>query len=578
MLTNVRNRWRRASDDTTRALRIKLADHGSPLRFMICVALIVMVKVFIYPSLTTAVEPIGNGGIDFVGCALIGNLPSVLLHPFAGYLPVLPRLLAEAIGSVLPPLYLPQAFYWLSLITGALFCALLVLPQFATAMPSTAARIGAALFLGTYPDYASNLPENIAVLGFIPLLWLGLVAAAADRWAKILPAAAAGGVLMLSKPVLLIAAPAFLIAGVAAVVRRHWRAATFNTIVCIAAILQIAYMIRLGSFAGLTRGIHALDIRPFSTSPIKNALFDFADTLGKAIGGGHVIGMPLSFFIAVAAILLLAIGAFYTLRHARTRADLYWVFGSAALIAAGTLAANAVTATRFSGETRYGLPLVIALTAIFVALQPFERVTWARRTGWVIALALIAGTAGNLPRSHDPIDPAKGYTDWERTYFLAENEHFAIPVDADDNGPGLWLMEKEAGFLNSDGDVMRGKPLPLGGRPAADFTVDSARYRSQGFLGAIVPLRANQAAKPVEMDVINAAGDRKKASIGIPLPNGSRYFLLDRPISAASAIHFSIDGTPEKVSPAIALIGETPRAPSAEEVCAIPALFRSRGL
>jgi hypothetical protein len=575
LLSNARNRWRRASDDTSRAIRLKLADHGSPLRFILCAALIVVAKVIIYPSLTTAVQPIGSGGIDFVGCALIGDLSSVLLHPFDGYLATLPRLIVEALGSLIPQLYLPQAFYWLSLIAGALFCSLLVLPQFAVAMPSVSVRIGAALFLGTYPDYAANLPENIAVLGFIPLLWLGLVAGESKNWSTVLLAATGGVILMLSKPILLIAAPAFVVAAIIAAFQRNARTTAFHVLVTLAASLQIAYMAALGSLPRVIDGIHQLGGQPLANGPAKDALLSLAGTIGRIVDGGRAVDAVAASSIAAAVFAVLVIAAIYTLRHARTRADFVWIFGSALLILIGALAATVLT------TAHPVLPIVIAITIAFATLQPFERITWARRTSWVIGLVLLAGTAGNLPQSHDPIDPAKGYSDWERANFLTQDEHFAIPVDADDTGgekgPALWLMENDAGFLNSDGAITHGRPKPLGSRDAADFPVDLSSYQSQGMLGAIVPLHAGQAGKTVEMEVIDAAGVRKKASLGIPLPNGSRYFLFDRPIGRATALHFSVGGSPEAVSPAIALIGESPKAPKAESVCAMPAFFRLKG-
>lgn len=574
LLSKARNRWRRASDDTSRAIRLKLADHGSPLRFILCAALIVIVKVILYPSLTTAVQPIGSGGIDFVGCALIGDLPSVLLHPFSGYLATLPRLIAEGLGSLIPPLYLPQAFYWLSLITGALFCSLLVLPQFAVAMPSVAVRIGAALFLGTYPDYVANLPENIAVLGFIPLLWLGLLAGESKNWSTTMLAAMAGSILMLSKPILIIAAPAFIVAAIVALFRRDGRMAIFNFIVAATACLQAAYMAALESLPGLGDGIHALGGRPLTSGPGKDALLSLTGAIGRVVGGGHAVDTTAANVVAAVAVALLAIGAIYTLLHARTRADLAWILGSALVIFLGAVTVSLLT------PARPVLAIVIALTVAFAALQPFERITWTRRAGWIIGLVLLAGAANNLPQNHDPIDP-KGYTDWEHTNFLIQDEHFAIPVDAADNGPALWLMENEAGFLNSDGTISRGKPKPLGAQAAADYQIDLSKYESSAMpgalLGAIVPLKVDQAGKPVEMEVIDGAGNRKKASLGIPLPNGSRYFLFDRPVANIRAIHFSIDGKPAPVSPSIALIGESPNAPHAESVCTSPSFFRLKG-
>jgi hypothetical protein len=569
LLSNARNRWRRASDDTSRAIRLKLADHGSPLRFILCATLIVAAKVMLYPSLTTAVQPIGSGGIDFIGCALIGDLPTVLLHPFSGYLAMLPRLLAEALGSLMPPLYLPQAFYWLSLISGALFCALLVLPQFAVVMPSVTVRIGAALFLGTWPDYAANLPENIAVLGFIPLLWLGLLAGESKNWSTLLLAAAAGAVLMLSKPVLLIAAPAFFIAGIAALFTRNGRMAVFHSIVTVAALLQVAYMATLGSLPDVTQRIHALDGQSLNAWA-GDAAVAMIGTIDRILGDGHAPNPMSASAVAIAGLALLVIAAVYTLRHARTKSDLGWLFGSMLAILTGALAASLLT------TARPVLPIVIAIVIAVAALQPFERITWTRRTGWVIGLVLLAGAANNLPQSHDPIDPAKGYTDWERTHFLIQDEHFALPVDADassSSGPELWLMENEAGFLNSDDDIAHGRPKPLGSHVVADYQIDLSKYESRDFLGAIVPLRPEQAGKPVEMEVIDGTGERKKATLGIPLPNGSRYFLFDRPIANAASLHFSIGGSPEPVNPAIALIGDSPRAPHAESVCAMPSFF-----
>jgi hypothetical protein len=571
LLSNARNRWRRASDDTSRAIRLKLADHGSPLRFILCAALIVAAKVILYPSLTTAVQPIGDGGIDFVGCALIGDLPSALLHPFGGYLATMPRLIAETLGSLIPQLYLPQAFYWLSLIAGALLTSLLVLPQFAVAMPSVTVRIGAALFLGTYPDYAANLPENIAVLGFIPLLWLGLLATESKNWSTILLAATGGAILMLSKPILLIAVPAFVIAGGVALLQGNARSATFHTIVTAAAALQLAYMAALGSLPPLLDGARAFATESLTDGHVKETLLSLIDTIGRIVSGGSAIDAVAASAIAVVGIALLIIAAIHTLRHARTLGDLAWIFGSALVMLICALTASLLTTARPI------LPIVIALTVTFAALQPFERITWARRTSWLIGLVLLAGAAGNLPQSHDPIDPTKGYSDWERTNFLTEDEHFAIPIDAGDNsgekGPALWLMESEAGFLNSDGSIAHGKPKPLGTHNAAEFPVDLSSYQSTDMLGAIVPLRSDQTGKPIEMEIIDREGAHKKAALGIPLPNGSRYFLFDRPIANATALHFSLDGSPEQVSPMIALIGESPRSPKAETVCALPAFF-----
>ena len=127
------------------------------------------------------------------------------------------------------------------------------------------------------------------------------------------------------------------------------------------------------------------------------------------------------------------------------------------MIAFATAACGAVLDIPPGGATRIALPIVIGLTVIFTCMQPFERITQARRIGWVVALALLAGTVANLARSRDPIDQSKGYADWERTYFLALDEHFAIPVASVDGGPPLWLMESAATFLNSGGTSARGE-------------------------------------------------------------------------------------------------------------------------
>lgn len=546
-----------------------MAEHGDLFRLIACVIVIVATKIVLYPSLTTAIEPTGDGAVDFIRCALIGNFPLVLLTPDAGYLPLLPRVIVEALAGVVPLNYLPQAFCWLSLVLAALFCSVLVLPRFATVMPSAGSRMGAALLLGTYPDYLSNLPENLGLLSVIPLLWLGLAITEADPWPRVALAALAGALLMISKPDTVTIAPVFAVAAIVALRRGHWRAAVLHGAITLAAALQIA-------FALATRLIHGTEwMSPAPLASLKSASLDSLDTVAATVAGGWILSAPETLAVGAGVLAAIAAGAAFTLRHSRKRADLAWVLGAALLMMIGTLAINVLAGFRFAGETRRGLVIVIGLVVIVATLQPFARVTWARRMGWGLAAILIAGAVTNLPRSHDLVDPAKGYADWERTYFLAQYEPFAIPVNSVDDPSALWLMTNGVSFLNSDRDPWRGRPRPLGARPAAHFPLDLAKENGTSVLGAIVALGPDQPATAIEMDVDGSApGERKKASFNVPLPNGSRYFLLDRPMTGATALSFSVAGTPAPVGPAIALIGEPAGPPAPRENCNSLAMFR----
>jgi hypothetical protein len=545
-----------------------MAEHGDLFRLVACVIIIVATKIVLYPSLTTAVEPIGDGAVDFIRCALIGDFPRVLLTPDAGYLPLLSRVIAEALAGVVPLNYLPQAFCWLSLVLAAAFCSVLVLPRFAAIMPSAGPRMGAALLLGTYPDYLSNLPENLGLLSVIPLLWLGLAITEATPWPRIALATLAGALLMMSKPDTVTIAPVFAVAAGIALSRGRWRIATFHGVVTAAALLEVA-------FALATRVIHGIAWGPPQLASLKAVSVDFLGAVATAAAAGRTLGGPENLAIGAGVLAAIAAGAAFTLRHTRKRADLVWVLCAALLMIVGTLAINALAGFRFAGESRRGLVIVIGLVVIVATLQPFARVTWARRMGWSLAAILIAGAVTNLPRSHDLVDPAKGYAAWERTYFLAQYNPFAIPVNSADDPSALWLMTNGVSFLNSDHEPWRGRPRPLGARPAAHFPLDLAKANGTSVLGAIVALGPNQPATAVEMDVDGSApGERKKASFNVPLPNGSRYFLLDRPMTGATALSFSVAGTPVPVDPAIALIGEPVGPPAPRASCNSLAMFR----
>jgi len=545
-----------------------MAEHGDLIRLIACVIAIVATKIVLYPSLTTAVEPTGDGAVDFIRCALIGDFPLVLFTPDAGYLPLLPRVIVEALAGVVPLNHLPQAFCWLSLVLAAVFCSVLVLPRFAAVMPSAGSRMGAALLLGTYPDYLSNLPENLGLLSVIPLLWLGLAITEAEPWPRVALAALAGALLMMSKPDTLTIAPVFAVAAILALRRGRWRTAVFHGAVATAAAFQVV-------FALATRPIHGTAWGAPAFASLKAASFDLLNTVATAAAAGWTLGTPENLAVGAGVLAAIAAGAAFTLRHTRKRADLAWVLGAALLMMVGTLAINAFAGFRFAGENRHGLVIVIGLVVIVAALQPFARVTWARRMGWGLAAILIAGAVTNLPRSHDLVDPAKGYADWERTYFLAQYDPFAIPVNAVDDPSVLWLMTNGVSFLNSDHEPWRGRPKPLGARPAAHFPLDLAKENGTSVLGAIVALGPDQPATAIEMDVDGSApGERKKASFNVPLPNGSRYFLLDRPMTGAAALSFSVAGTPVPVDPAIALIGEPAGPPAPPQSCNSLAMFR----
>ena len=549
-------------------MRIQNDRYGHILWLVVCTAVILGTKVALYPSLTTAVRPLGDGGINFIRCALIGEFPVVMLYPDAGYLPLLPRVLVELLTPVVTAVYLPAAFYAVSLILAALACSSLVLPVFARIIPSLALRIVAALFIGTFPDYLSNLPENIGIFSLIPLIGLWLWISEEMKWRTVALAAALGSVLMISKPYVVTIAPIFALTGLFALWRGKPKTATVNGIIAAAAGVQCVYMLGMR----LTQNIWQTGAGLSPVDLLKQSGHDFLALTANWVTAGSITDGPTAITIGVVVFAVIAIGMALTIRT-KDRPELSWIIAAVALMILGTIVINAFTGLRFSGQTRNGLAIVIALVVATSALQPSRSHRPARMLNLFLVCIFSIGTLVNIAHSHDDVAATKGYADWQKTYFLAQHDVFSIPIDSPNADGAVWLLQNKVSFLNSDATPWLGKPLPVGNEPAANFPIDLTTYNGTNVLGAIVPLTADQVGKPIEMRVVDRAGEQHLASMSVPLPNNNRYFLLDRPIADVDGLRFSISGTPENVDPAIILIGAQSGRPRALQTCNILTLF-----
>lgn len=183
----------------------ELAQHRG-WKQLACGAAVLAVLAARTPHLWSAGEFVAEDGWEFFARAW--NLPwhESLVTPSAGYLQVLPRLVAEA-WSWLPVTAQPQAFAAAGLLACAAILSSFYLPAFRVLLPSDAARLGVVALLTQAPN-SSNLGLVLGLHWYVAfLLPLALlVPSPATTWARV--AACAGIALaVLSSPSTYVLAP-----------------------------------------------------------------------------------------------------------------------------------------------------------------------------------------------------------------------------------------------------------------------------------------------------------------------------------------------------------------------------------
>jgi len=163
--------------------------------FVLSIFVLLIIKVFTFPSFIFYPEIIADGGINFVYWARHSAWWQAILKLDAGYLPLFPRILSLLIVHFTNIEYYNYFFQYSAIILSISCVSLINIDVFDKLIPNKYVRFFLGLSIGTYPSFDVHLFENFTIFFSILLLFIiisnikeheNYLTFAEKRWADII--------------------------------------------------------------------------------------------------------------------------------------------------------------------------------------------------------------------------------------------------------------------------------------------------------------------------------------------------------------------------------------------------------